>query len=53
MPPGRSSRLARRVGLARSRQLLRRSLALHGPAGASIMLATVISRPGAAARSSL
>jgi hypothetical protein len=52
MPPGRTSRLARRVGLARSRQLLRRSLALHGTAGAS-PLATVIVRSRATARSSL
>jgi hypothetical protein len=40
MPPGRSSWLARRVGLARSRQLLRRSLELDPTA-----LATVIARP--------
>jgi hypothetical protein len=40
MPPGRSSRLARWVGLARSRQLLRRSLERDGSA-----LAAVISRP--------
>jgi hypothetical protein len=40
MPPGRLSRLARRVGLARSRQLLRRSLELDPTA-----LATVIARP--------
>jgi hypothetical protein len=39
MPPGRSSWLARRVGLARSRQLLRRSLELDGTA-----LDAVISR---------
>ncbi|HKQ01676.1 MAG TPA: hypothetical protein VJ735_15230 [Actinomycetes bacterium] len=45
MPPGRSSWLARRVGLARSRQLLRRSLELDGTA-----LAAVISRPLAVAR---
>jgi hypothetical protein len=52
MPPGRTSRLARRVGLARSRQLLRRSLAFHGTAGAS-PLAAVIARPKVTARSSL
>jgi hypothetical protein len=40
MPPGRSSWLARTVGLARSRQLLRRSLELDGTA-----VATVIARP--------
>ena len=45
MPPGRSSWLARRVGLTRSRQLLRRSLELDGTA-----LATVISGPLAVAR---
>ena len=44
MPPGRSSWLARRVGLARSRQLLRRSLELDPTA-----LATVIARPLAVA----
>ena len=44
MPPGRSSRLARRVGLARSRQLLRRCLALDPTA-----LAAVVSRPLAVA----
>jgi hypothetical protein len=52
MPPGRTSWLARRVGLARSRQLLRRSLAFHGTAGA-FPLATVIARPKATARTSL
>jgi di/tricarboxylate transporter len=35
MPPGRPSWLARRVGLANSRRLLRRSLALQGTAGAT------------------
>ena len=44
MPPGRSSWLARRVGLARSRQLLRRSLELDGAA-----LAAVVSGPPAVA----
>jgi hypothetical protein len=44
MPPGRSSWLARRVGLARSRQLLRRSLELDGTA-----FAAVISGPPAVA----
>jgi hypothetical protein len=44
MPPGRSSRLARRVGLARSRQLLRRSLQLDGTT-----LAAVVARPLAVA----
>jgi hypothetical protein len=44
MSPGRSSWLARMVGLARSRQRLRRSLELDGTA-----LATVIARPLAVA----
>jgi hypothetical protein len=44
MSPGRSSWLARTVGLARSRQRLRRSLELDGTA-----LARVIARPLAVA----
>jgi hypothetical protein len=44
MPSGRSPWLARRVGLARSRQHLRRSLELDRTA-----LTTVISRPLAVA----
>lgn len=43
MPPGRSSWIRRSVGLALSRQLLRRSLALRQAQG-NAALATVISK---------
>jgi hypothetical protein len=42
MPPGRPSWLARRIGRALSRHLLRRSLAVQGIAG-EMTLATVVS----------
>jgi hypothetical protein len=44
MPPGRPSRIRRSLGLALSRHLLRRCLALQGGRGAAA-LATAISRP--------
>ena len=44
MPAGQPSWIKRSLGLALSRQLLRRSLALQGAAGNAV-LSTVISRP--------
>lgn len=44
MPAGHASWIRRSMGLALSRHLLRRSLALHGAPGKAV-LATILSKP--------